>query len=64
MPKKLSKKKISNIINDFKKATIKSKNANFDLLEIHMAHGYLLHQFLSPISNMRMTNMEVLKRED
>ena len=53
VPKKLSKKKISNIINDFKKATIKSKNANFDLLEIHMAHGYLLHQFLSPISNIR-----------
>lgn len=53
-PKELSKKMIKKIINDFKKATIKSNNANFDLLEIHMAHGYLLHQFLSPISNIRV----------
>ncbi len=53
IPKQLTKRKIFKIINDFKKTTKKSDKANFDLLEIHMAHGYLLHQFLSPISNIR-----------
>tara|TARA_B100000579_G_C22847086_1_gene865047 strand:+ start:3071 stop:3949 length:879 start_codon:yes stop_codon:yes gene_type:complete len=52
-PKKLSIKKISQIIKIYKQSAINSKNANFDLLELHMAHGYLLHQFLSPISNQR-----------
>ena len=52
-PKELSVKEISQIIKKYKQSAINSKNANFDLLELHMAHGYLLHQFLSPISNQR-----------
>jgi 2,4-dienoyl-CoA reductase-like NADH-dependent reductase (Old Yellow Enzyme family) len=44
-------------INKIKKQFIRSaknaKDLNFDCLEIHMAHGYLLHQFFSPISNKR-----------
>jgi len=52
-PKELSKKNLELIISDFKNSTLRAKKAGFDCLEIHMAHGYLLHQFISPISNKR-----------
>jgi 2,4-dienoyl-CoA reductase-like NADH-dependent reductase (Old Yellow Enzyme family) len=52
-PKSLSKKEIYNLIKDFKNTTIRAKRVGFECLELHMAHGYLLHQFLSPISNLR-----------
>lgn len=42
------------VLNDFKSAAIRAKKIGFDFLEIHMAHGYLLHQFYSPISNKRV----------
>jgi 2,4-dienoyl-CoA reductase-like NADH-dependent reductase (Old Yellow Enzyme family) len=38
---------------DFKSAAIRSVQAGFEVLEIHCAHGYLLHSFLSPLSNVR-----------
>ena len=44
---------IKKIKEDFKKSVIRAKNIGFDCLEVHMAHGYLLHQFFSPISNKR-----------
>ena len=44
---------IKKIKEDFKKSVIRVKNIGFDCLEVHMAHGYLLHQFFSPISNKR-----------
>ncbi len=53
VPKSLSKKEIKRIINDFVKTSQLAVRSGFDGLEIHMAHGYLLHQFLSPISNKR-----------
>ena len=52
-PEALNQKKIDKIIIDFKKAAERSKKLGLDCLEIHMAHGYLLHQFFSPISNIR-----------
>ena len=53
VPKSLTIIEIKKIILDFKNSAIKANRAGFDVLEIHMAHGYLLHQFFSPISNIR-----------
>ncbi len=44
---------IRNITNAFAKATERALEAGFDLVEVHAAHGYLLHEFLSPLSNRR-----------
>lgn len=44
---------IEKIKNDFVVATRRAKEIGYDVLEIHMAHGYLLHQFYSPLSNQR-----------
>lgn len=52
-PKKLTLEKINKIKKDFLNAAKRCDNAGFDCLEIHMAHGYLLHQFFSKISNKR-----------
>ncbi|WP_124639780.1 NADPH dehydrogenase NamA [Amniculibacterium aquaticum] len=52
-PHELTKEEIAQITIDFKNAAIRSVNAGFDVIEIHAAHGYLLHQFLSPLSNSR-----------
>ena len=53
LPKSLSKNQIFKLIKDFKNTAKRAKKIGFECLEIHMAHGYLLHQFLSPISNLR-----------
>jgi 2,4-dienoyl-CoA reductase-like NADH-dependent reductase (Old Yellow Enzyme family) len=53
MPKELSKDEIQAIISQFKNAAERSIAAGFQVIEIHMAHGYLIHEFLSPISNQR-----------
>ncbi|MBD4634601.1 NADH:flavin oxidoreductase/NADH oxidase, partial [Xanthomonas citri pv. citri] len=44
---------ISKIIDDFRAAASRAVVAGFDAVEIHSAHGYLLHQFYSPLSNTR-----------
>lgn len=52
-PHELSKEEIRKIIQDFKKAAIRAKDAGFQIIELHGAHGYLVHEFLSPLSNHR-----------
>ena len=52
-PKEANLKDLDKIKSDFIKSTTYAKKIGFDCLEIHMAHGYLLHQFFSPISNIR-----------
>ena len=52
-PLKMSIKQIENLIYKFKLAGIRANKIGFDCIEIHMAHGYLLHQFFSPIANKR-----------
>lgn len=44
---------IQQVISDFRSAAARSREAGFKVAEIHAAHGYLLHQFLSPLSNNR-----------
>lgn len=44
---------IQKVISDFKRATRRAVQSGYQVLEIHAAHGYLLHQFLSPLSNLR-----------
>ena len=52
-PHEMSKADIEKVINDFAAAASNADKAGFDAVEIHAAHGYLLHQFLSPLSNFR-----------
>ncbi len=53
LPNILDKKGIQKVIFDFKLATQRAVKAGYQILEIHAAHGYLLHEFLSPLSNKR-----------
>lgn len=52
-PEALDKIGIQKIIADFKAATKRAVEAGYQVMEIHGAHGYLLHQFLSPLTNTR-----------
>ncbi|MET0581214.1 MAG: NADH:flavin oxidoreductase/NADH oxidase [Pseudoxanthomonas sp.] len=52
-PAALDEAGISKVIADFRAAAVRALEAGFELIELHAAHGYLLHQFLSPLSNRR-----------
>jgi 2,4-dienoyl-CoA reductase-like NADH-dependent reductase (Old Yellow Enzyme family) len=49
----LSRDQIEDIIDDFARAAARVKAAGFDAVELHGAHGYLINQFLSPLTNQR-----------
>jgi len=53
MPKEMSVPEIKQVVQQFQDAAIRAKKAGFKVLELHAAHGYLIHEFLSPISNTR-----------
>ena len=53
VPHRLSIPELASLKEDWVNAAKRSISAGFDVLEIHNAHGYLMHQFLSPISNTR-----------
>ncbi|PCI39018.1 MAG: oxidoreductase [Rhodospirillaceae bacterium] len=52
-PQALTIEGIKTIVQDFAEAAKRADQAGFNAIEIHAAHGYLLHQFLSPLSNQR-----------
>lgn len=52
-PRALSLDEIAALIDDFVTAARRAQRIGFNLIELHAAHGYLLHQFLSPLTNQR-----------
>ncbi|KAF2774024.1 FMN-linked oxidoreductase [Teratosphaeria nubilosa] len=52
-PCALSVAKIQKLVDDWRKAAERAVRAGVDVIEIHGAHGYLIHQFLSPVTNHR-----------
>ena len=52
-PRELSAEEIKEIAEKFAEAAVRAEKAGFDGVEIHSAHGYLLNQFLSPLTNKR-----------
>ncbi|MGD6841441.1 NADPH dehydrogenase NamA [Bacillus infantis] len=53
MPKEMTKEEIKETIEAFKEGAVRAKKAGFEVIEIHAAHGYLINEFLSPLSNLR-----------
>jgi 2,4-dienoyl-CoA reductase-like NADH-dependent reductase (Old Yellow Enzyme family) len=53
VPRELSAKEIDGIVEAFVAAAERALRIGFDVVELHSAHGYLLHEFLSPFSNRR-----------
>jgi 2,4-dienoyl-CoA reductase-like NADH-dependent reductase (Old Yellow Enzyme family) len=53
VPREMSGADIDGVVEQFVAATGRSLAAGFEVIELHTAHGYLLHEFLSPLSNRR-----------
>src|SRR3954449_8296264 len=53
VPREMTRADMDAVRDDFVAAARRAVEAGFDLLEIHMAHGYLLSSFLSPLTNRR-----------
>lgn len=53
VPHALSRAEIAEVVERWRQAARRTREAGFDVLQIHAAHGYLIHEFLSPLSNQR-----------
>jgi anthraniloyl-CoA monooxygenase len=54
VPREMTRADMDKVLEDFKRSTRYADEAGFDMLEIHMAHGYLLASFISPLTNRRV----------
>ena len=52
-PHALDRDEIREVVAHWREAALRSLDAGYDIIEVHAAHGYLIHQFLSPLSNRR-----------
>ena len=52
-PREMTKSDIEEVVEAFRSAAIRAVDAGYDLIELHGAHGYLMHEFLSPLTNRR-----------
>jgi len=52
-PHPLSIQEIASTVDAFRQAARRAREAGFDVVEVHAAHGYLIHEFLSPLTNTR-----------
>ena len=53
VPKEMDRADMDQVVADYAAATQRAESAGFDMLEVHMAHGYLLNTFISPLTNQR-----------
>lgn len=53
VPHALTQKEIGEVVASWREAALRAAAADYDIIEIHAAHGYLIHQFLSPLANRR-----------
>jgi protein disulfide-isomerase A1 len=51
-PHELTTEEIKTLVKQWQDSAVRAVKAGFDVIEIHAAHGYLLHQFLSPLTNV------------
>ncbi len=63
IPKEMSLKDINKVVKQFKISSKLAFKAGYDGVEIHMAHGYLIHQFCSPISNLRNDEYGIVNKK-
>ena len=53
VPREMNREDMDRVVEDYRRATTYALDAGFDMIEVHMAHGYLLSTFISPLTNQR-----------
>lgn len=53
LPHALTRDEITAVVEHWREAALRAVDAGYDVIEVHAAHGYLIHQFLSPLANRR-----------